>query len=236
MAQFAVIGLGRFGITVAETLTQKGAEVIAIDNEEKKVEDVRNFVTNSICLDSTDEQALKAANINNVDAVILAIGGNKEVSILTAAILRKIGVGRIIAKVDSVLHARILKIMGVQRTIFPEQYVGREIANLLVSQHIFTYMEISKDHSLVEIAIPSFFVGKSLKELDVRNKYNVGIIAIKSSKPSVDEDGNNIVKEETNVIPSANDILNEEDKILIVGKKTDIDKLIKMSEKKVRKI
>lgn len=236
MAQFAVIGLGRFGITVAETLTQKGAEVIAIDNEEKKVEDVRNFVTNSICLDSTDEQALKAANINNVDAVILAIGGNKEVSILTAAILRKIGVGRIIAKVDSVLHARILKIMGVHRTIFPEQYVGREIANLLVSQHIFTYMEISKDHSLVEIAIPSFFVGKSLKELDVRNKYNVGIIAIKSSKPSVDEDGNNIVKEETNVIPSADDILNEEDKILIVGKKTDIDRLIKMSEKKVRKI
>ena len=235
MAQFAVIGLGRFGVTVAETLTQKGAEVIAIDNDEKKVEEVRSFVTNPICLDSTDEQALKAANINNVDAVILAIGENKEVSILTAAILRKIGVGRIIAKVDSVLHARILKIMGVQKTIFPEQYVGREIANLLVSQHIFTYMEISKDHSLVEITVPTFFLGKSLKELEIRNIYNIGIIAIKSSKPTVDEDGNNIVKEETNVIPSADDILNEGDKILVVGKKVDIDKLIKMSEKKIRK-
>ena len=235
MAQFAIIGLGRFGVTVAETLAQKGAEVIAIDNDEKKVEEVRSFVTNPICLDSTDEQALRAANINNVDAVIIAIGENIEVSILTAAILRKIGVGRIIAKVDSVLHARILKNMGVQKTIFPEQYVGREIANLLVSQHIFTYMEISKNHSMVEIAVPPFFLGKSLKDLDVRNTYNVGIIAIKSSKPTVDEDGNNIVKEETNVIPSADDTLNEGDKILVVGKKTDIDKLIKMSEKKIRK-
>lgn len=235
MSQFAVIGLGRFGITVAETLAQKGAEVIAIDNDEKKVEEVRSFVTNAICLDSTDEQALKAANVNNVDAVVLAIGGNKEVSILTAAILRKIGVGRIIAKVDSVLHARILKIMGVQRTIFPEQYVGREIANLLVSQHIFTYMEVSKDHSLVEISTPPFFIGKSLKELDITNNYNVSIIAIKSSIPTVSENGDNIVKEETNFIPSAGDILNERDTILVIGKKLDIDKLIKMSEKQIKK-
>ncbi|MBC8527709.1 MAG: TrkA family potassium uptake protein [Candidatus Cloacimonetes bacterium] len=234
MAQFAVIGLGKFGITIAETLVQKGADVIAIDNDEKKVDEVKTFVANAICLDSTDEQALRAVNISNVDAVVLGIGGNKEVSILTAAILRKIGIGKIIAKVDSELHSRILKIMGVQRTIFPEQYVGKEIANLLTSQHIFTYMEVSKDHTLVEITIPPFFIGKSLKELEVRNKYNVGIVAIKTSRPIVDEDGNNILKEETNVIPSANDIFNEGDKILVIGKRTDVDKLIKLSESTVK--
>ena len=234
MAQFAVIGLGKFGFTVAETLIQKGADVIAIDNDEKKIEEIRNLATNVTCLDSTDEEALRTANVHNVDAVVLGIGANKEVSILTAAILRKIGVGKIIAKVDSELHARILKIMGVQRTIFPEQYVGREIANILVSQHIFTYMEISKDHSLVEIAVPHFFLGKSLKDLDVRNKYKIGIIAIKRTKQTVDETGENIVEEDANVIPSGEDILLEDDNILIIGKKNDVDKLIKMSEKKVK--
>lgn len=231
MAQFAVIGLGKFGFSVAETLIKKGADVIALDNDEKKIEEIRNIVTNATCLDSTDEEALRIANVHNVDAVVLCIGANKEVSILTAAILRKIGIGRIIAKVDSELHARILKIMGVQRTIFPEQYVGREIANILVSQHIFTYVEISKDHSLVEISVPSFFVGNSLKELDVRNKYKIGIIAIKRAKQTVDETGENIVEEEANVIPSGEDILLEDDKILIIGKKNDVDKLIKQSEK-----
>jgi trk system potassium uptake protein TrkA len=234
MAQFAVIGLGKFGLTMVETLMQKGAEVIAIDNDERKVEEVRSFVTNAICLDSTDEQALRAANVHNVDAVVLGIGANKEVSILTAAILRKIGVGKIIAKVDSELHARILKVMGVHRVIFPEQYVGREIANLLVSQHIFSYMEISKDHSLVEIAVPPFFIGKSLKELDITNKYNVSITAIKSSKPTIDEDGNSIILEETNVMPRADDIFREGDTVLVVGKKTEIDKLIKISEKQTK--
>ncbi len=235
MAQFAVIGLGRFGVTIAETLVKKGAEVIAIDNDEKKVEEARTFVTNSVCLDSTDEQALRAIDIGNVDAVVIAIGENIEVSVLTAAILRKIGVGKIMAKVDSELHARILSIMGVQRTIFPEQYVGREIANLLISQHIFTYTEISKEHSVVEIAVPSFFVGKSLKTLDVRNKYNISIIAIKSTKPTVDEQGNNILLEETNVLPSADDVLHKSDKIIIIGKNNDVDALIKIAEKQKMK-
>jgi len=156
MAQFAIIGLGRFGVTVAETLVKKGAEVIAIDNDEKKVEEARGFVTNSVCLDSTDEQALRAIDIGNVDAVVIAIGENIEVSILTAAILRKIGVGKIMAKVDSELHARILSIMGVQRTIFPEQYVGREIANLLISQHILPILKFPKNTvSSRSLSLPS---------------------------------------------------------------------------------
>jgi len=231
MAQFAVIGLGRFGRTIVETLIKKGADVIAIDNDEKKVEEVRNFATNAVCLDSTDEQALRAIDITNVDAAVIAIGENIEVSVLTAAILRKIGVSKVFAKVDSELHSKILSIMGVQRTIFPEQYVGREIANLLTSQHIFNYTEISKEHSLVEITVPSFFVGKTLKDLDVRNKYHISIIAIKRSEATVDEFGNNVLLEETNVIPSGNDVLKETDRILIVGKNNDVDRLIKMSEK-----
>lgn len=226
MAKFAVIGLGNFGYTIIETLIQKGAEVIAIDIDEKKVEEAKTIVTDAIHMDCTDENALHNAGVDNVDAVVIGIGGNKEVSILTVGILRKMGVAKIYAKVDSKLHARILKIMGVKRTIFPEQYVGREIANLLVSQHIFNYMEISKDHTMVEISVPTYFAGKSLKELDVRNQYHISIIAIKYKKATVDEDGENVVMEETNVLPSADDVLQKSDKILIVGKKSDVNQLV----------
>lgn len=231
MSQFAVIGLGKFALTVAETLAQKGAEVIAIDNDEKKLESIKNLVTNAVCLDSTDEEAMRAANIQNVDAVVLGIGETREISILTAALLRKIGISRIYAKADSDLHARILKMIGVQHVIFPEQYVGREIANLLLSQHLFSYMELSKGHSLVEAAVPTQFIGKSLKELDLRKTYRVNVVAIKRRKPSVDEMGNNVISEETNVLPNAEDVFEKGDTIVVVGKKEDIDRLVKMSEK-----
>lgn len=231
MARFAVIGLGNFGYTIIETLIQKGSEVIAIDIDSKKVEEVKTIADNAVCLDCTDENALRSVGIDNVDAVVIGIGNNKEVSILTVAILKKMGIGKIFAKVDSELHARILKIMGVTKTIFPEQYVGREIANLLVSQHIFTYMEISKDHTMVEIAIPEPFIGKSLIELDVRNKFKIAIIAIKYSKPTVDEEGNNVLEEETNILPAADDVFEKGDKILVIGRKSDVNNLISLSKK-----
>jgi trk system potassium uptake protein TrkA len=231
MSQFAVIGLGQFALTVAETLAQRGAEVIAIDNDEKKLESIKDIVTSAVCLDSTDEEAVRAANIQNVDAVVVGIGETREISILTAAVLRKIGISRIYAKADSDLHARILKMIGVQHVILPEQHVGREIANLLLSQHIFSYVEISKGHSLVEVAMPSQFIGKSLKELDLRKTYKLNVVAIKRTKPTVDEMGNNIISEETNVLPDAEDVFEKGDSIVVVGKKEDIDRLVRMSEK-----
>jgi trk system potassium uptake protein TrkA len=231
MSQFAVIGLGQFALTVAETLAQRGAEVIAIDNDEKKLESIKDIVTSAVCLDSTDEEAVRAANIQNVDAVVVGIGETREISILTAAVLRKIGISRIYAKADSDLHERILKMIGVQHVILPEQHVGREIANLLLSQHIFSYVEISKGHSLVEVAMPSQFIGKSLKELDLRKTYKLNVVAIKRTKPTVDEMGNNIISEETNVLPDAEDVFEKGDSIVVVGKKEDIDRLVRMSEK-----
>jgi trk system potassium uptake protein TrkA len=231
MSQFAVIGLGQFALTVAEILAERGAEVIAIDNDEKKLESIKDLVTSAVCLDSTDEEALRSANIQNVDAVVLGIGETREISILTAAILRKIGITRIYAKADSDLHARILKMIGVQHVILPEQHVGREIANLLLSQHIFSYMEISKGHTLVEVSVPLQFIGKSLKELDLRKTYKLNVVAIKRTKPEVDELGNNIISEETNVLPDPEDVFEPKDTIVVVGKKQDIDKLIKMSER-----
>jgi trk system potassium uptake protein TrkA len=121
--------------------------------------------------------------------------------------------------------------IGVQHVILPEQHVGREIANLLLSQHIFSYVEISKGHSLVEVAMPSQFIGKSLKELDLRKTYKLNVVAIKRTKPTVDEMGNNIISEETNVLPDAEDVFEKGDSIVVVGKKEDIDRLVRMSEK-----
>ncbi|MDD5537066.1 MAG: NAD-binding protein, partial [Candidatus Cloacimonetes bacterium] len=114
MARYAVIGLGRFGMTVANILSESGMDVIAIDKSQELVDEVSGRVTSAICMDSTDEASLRSQNLNEADAVIIGIGSNIQESILTAAILRKIGVGIIYAKVENRLHGRILELIGVQ--------------------------------------------------------------------------------------------------------------------------
>ena len=131
MARYAVIGLGRFGMTVAKILAENGMEVIAIDKNKDLVNEVSTFVTSAVCMDSTDEAALRSQNLNETDAVIIGIGSNVEECILTAAILKKIGVGIIYAKVESELHGRILKLIGVQHTLLPEEMVGNQLAKTL---------------------------------------------------------------------------------------------------------
>ncbi|HNX00524.1 MAG TPA: NAD-binding protein, partial [Candidatus Cloacimonadota bacterium] len=124
MSNFAVIGLGKFGATVAITLFENGAEVLVIDKDEKVVDELKDRVTAAVTMDSTDEYSLKQLGLENMDAVILALGSNIQESILTSALLKKIGVGKIYAKVETHLHGRILEMIGVQNILFPEEMVG----------------------------------------------------------------------------------------------------------------
>ncbi|MCF7858744.1 MAG: TrkA family potassium uptake protein [Candidatus Cloacimonetes bacterium] len=232
MAKFAVIGLGKFGMTVATTLFERGAEVIAIDTDKSLVDEINNQVSVAINLNSTDEKALKMNRIQDVDAVILAIGNNIEVSVLTTVILKKLGVSNIHAKVDSKVHARILELLGIHNIIFPEEQIGRQLANTLIASNIIDYMEISSGHSIVEIIVPDEWVGKTLQQLALPTKKGVNIIAIKYTTQSVTEDGENIIKNEINDLPGANDIINEEDVMVLIGPKARIDKLIEETNKK----
>lgn len=226
MARYAVIGLGRFGWTVASILAENGMEVIAIDKDKDIIDSIISKVTSAICLDSTEEIPLRTLNLHEADAVILGIGSNIQESILTAALLKKIGVGMIYAKVDNELHGRILSLIGVQHIIFPEEIIGEQIARNLISKNVLEYISISSGHIVVELVAPKDFVGKTLLELSLPTRLGVNVIAIRYNYLAVTEAGDNVVQKRLNDMPGANDIVNEGDILILLGPKGNIDKLI----------
>ncbi len=226
MARYAVIGLGRFGMTVANILTESGMEVIAIDKKQDLVDEVAGRVTSAIRMDSTDEPALRSLNLNEADAVIIGIGSNIQESILTGAILRKIGVGIIYAKVENSLHGRIMELIGVQNVLLPEEIVGTQLAKTLISRNVREYISLSSGHVVMEMVAPRDFVGKDLQELALPTTWGVNIIAIKYNSLSVTEEGRNVVEKLINDMPGANDTVNEGDVLIMMGPKGNVDKLI----------
>jgi len=226
MAKFAVIGLGKFGFNVATTLYDNGAEVIAIDNRQEIIDEISGRVSDPIFMNSTDEKALKSNGIQDMDAVILAIGNNIEVSVLTTVILKKIGVTNIYAKVDSKVHGRILELLGIQNVIFPEEQIGNQLANSLLSSNVMEYIDLSSGHSVVELMVPEDWVGKTLQQLALPTKRGINIIAIKFTEQIVSEDGENKISHKINDMPGANDIIKPDDIMVMIGPKTKINQLI----------
>ena len=232
MAKFAVIGLGKFGMNVATTLFDKGAEVIVIDNNRELIDEISGRVSVAINMNSTDEKSLKANRIQDVDAVILAIGNNIEVSVLTSVILKKLGVSNIYAKVDSKVHARILELLGIHNIIFPEEQIGNQLAISLISSSLLEYIDLSSGHSVVELAVPDIWVGKTLQQLALPTEKGVNIVAIKYTSQNVTEEGENIIEKRINDMPGANDVVNEDDVLVLIGPKAKIDELITEASKK----
>lgn len=232
MAKFAIIGLGKFGMNVATTLFERGAEVIAIDNDKALIDEISGRVSVAIHLNSTDEKALKMNRIQDVDAVILAIGNNIEVSVLTTVLLKKLGVSNIHAKVDSKVHARILELLGVHNIIFPEEQLALQLANSLISSSVMGYVDLSSGHSVVELIVPDEWVGKTLQQLALPTEKGVNIIAIKFTTQNVTDEGENVIKKEINDMPGANDVIHEEDVMVLIGPKNRIDDLIEETSKK----
>ncbi|MDP8210038.1 MAG: TrkA family potassium uptake protein [Candidatus Stygibacter australis] len=228
MAKFAVIGLGKFGYAVATSLHENGAEVIAIDNDQNLIDDIAGKVTNPVRMNSTNEEDLKKIGIRDVDAAILAIGNNLEVSVLTAVILKKLGVAKIFAKVDSKIHARILEMLGIpqENIIFPEEIVGKQLANSLLSRTIRNYVDLYSGHSLVELEAPEEWFGKTLQELALPTKRKVNVVAIKYKESIVSEQGDIHFKMRVNDLPGANDVIHEGDIIVLVGSQNKIVELM----------
>lgn len=226
MARYAVIGLGRFGTTVANILAENGMEVLAIDKDQDLVDEISSQVSQAVCMDATDENSLRNLNLNEVDAVIVGIGSNIEESVLSCAILKKIGVGIIHAKVENHLHGRILELIGVNRTILAEETVGSQLAHTLISKHILEYYNLTSGHVVIELVAPQEFVGKSLQELALPTSRGINVIAIKYSYLTVTDEGKNKVEQRLNDMPGANDVIKEGDILMLMGRKNSMDKLI----------
>ncbi len=227
MRQFAVIGLGRFGTSVARTLSDQGAEVLAIDIKEDMVQEASDYATQAVQLDATDEKALRSVGLKDVDVTIVSIGQDIESSILVVMLLKEIGVKEIVAKAITEMHGKILRQVGVSQVVFPERDMGARLAKSLVSPDCLEHFELLPDYSIIELITPKQFVGKTLRELDLRKKLDISIIAIKKKVPIVNEKGDTDIQEEMNVLPHAEDKIEEGNVLVLIGSNKSIQEIKK---------
>jgi len=189
MEKFAVIGLGRFGMRLATLLSRSGAEVVAIDRRKDLIDELRDNVTLAVCLDSTNEEALRAQGIDKVDVAVVGIGTDFEASALTTVILRQLGVRRIISRATSTTRGQILGRIGATDIVNPERESAERWRNRLLLPSIMERIELTEGYSLAQVAAHKDFYGKTLEALAVRKKYQVNIVAIKRIAPGGEKNG-----------------------------------------------
>ncbi len=211
--QFAVIGMGRFGASVATTLYDMGHDVLAIDSSEDKVEGIIDSVTHAVVADTTSETALKSLGITNFDVVVVSIGKDIQASILTTLVLKELNVKYIVAKARTAQQGKVLQKIGADRIVFPERDMGVRVAHNLVATNVLDFIELSPDYSIVEIIVPGDMVGRSLRELDLRAKYGVNVLAVRSGD------------REINVSPAATDRFKAGDILIVVGENDKLQNL-----------
>jgi len=219
--QVAVIGLGVFGDSVARTLAEKGAEVLAIDASRDVVRRIADVVAYAAAADATDEEALVAAGVKDVDTAVVAVGDNLEGSILTTAIVRNLGVPNIIARALNHLHAQILREVGATEVVFPEQDIGVRVAHTILGRNLLEYFPLSPDYVIAEVAAGENFIGKALNEIRFRNEYGVTVVAMGLRAPG--EEGKESKKF---FVPEPDEVVREGSVLVLAGKRDRVEKLI----------
>lgn len=219
--KFAVIGLGQFGSAIARKLSVKGAEVIAIDVDEEKVENIKDDVAYAVTLDSTDKRALEAQNIPDMDAVVVSIGANFQDLLLTTFVLQELEVKRIIARAQGPVQRKILEKMGITEILSPEDEVGNNIAEQLVNPGVLMCMRLPDDYEIIEIKAPRTIINRSLEDIGLREKYKLNLVTL------VRKEG-----EEQHIlgVPAPNTVVDEQDIVIVFGKTKDIDRFIEINK------
>lgn len=212
MKQFVVIGLGRFGASVASSLAEAGYEVLGIDILDDRVRPLANVLTHVVQADATDEEVLRSLGIRNFDCCVVALSSNLQSSILVTMMAKELGVPMVVSKARDDQHGKVLAKIGADRIVFPERDMGLRLAHSLISGNILDLIELSPSHSVAEVVANDRMVGKSLRQLDLRAKFGVNVLAIKR--------GSNI-----NISPRAEDVLNEGDVLVVIGHNDVIRKL-----------
>lgn len=210
--QFLVFGLGRFGSSVAKSLSNMGYEVLAIDRDEELVSDIAPYVTQAVSADATDEAVLGELDAASFDAAVVSIGSNVRDSIMISMLCKEAGIPMVIAKATDELHGKILRRVGVDRVIFPERDMGQRLAKSLVAPGIIDLMELTDDYQIVEIVAPAAWAGKTLMQINVRRNYGLSVIAIRRDS-------------HLEASPGADSVIYGGDWLLVLGKQYDIDAL-----------
>ncbi len=228
MRQFVVIGLGRFGSSIARALSEMNFEVLAIDKNEAQVKKMEGVVSQAVVLDATDEKSLRELGVQDFDTAIVSMGDTVEDSIMITLTLKELGVKQVIVKAKGDLHSKILKKVGADRITIPEREMADRLAQSLASPKIFDFIEVSETYGIVEMVVPKKFANKTLSELNLRDKYKVSVVGIKRKIPYSKPDGSTDFKEEFIVGPGGSDEIISGDVFILLGRNEDIDKIRKL--------
>lgn len=209
MKQFIIIGIGKFGESIATNLYKMGHDVLAVDIDEERVQYIANKVTHAVQADATEEGTLEALGVKHFDGAVVTIGESVQASILITLLCKELGIRHVLAKAQNELHAKVLYKIGADRVVFPERDMGLRVAHSLVSTSFLDYIELTPDYSIVELKAAKDWQGKSLKDLNIRAKYGINIMAIKQDDKVV-------------VSPAADDVIQRDDVLVVIGKAEDI--------------
>jgi trk system potassium uptake protein TrkA len=218
----AVIGLGRFGSSLALSLSENKCEVIAIDKDEERVKAVSDHVAMAVVLDALDEKALREVGIKSVDLAVVSIGENVEANILAVMLLKELGIENIIAKAVTDLHGKVLSQLQVSKVVYPERDMAERLATTILQPDIIESIELSEDHSIVETPAPEFMWNKSIRDTNLRAEYGLNIIAIKQPPKESGEPSHKLI-----INPAPSTVIKREDVLVVLGTNEDIERMRK---------
>jgi trk system potassium uptake protein TrkA len=214
MARFTVIGLGKFGSHVARSLFEQGHEVVGIDADRERVQDLRDHCTQSVLADCTEPETLRALEVAESDAVVLSIGERMEASILVTLYLKELGARRIVAKAMSPEHGKVLSLIGAHEIVHPERETAIRVAKALGTPSVVEYLSLGPGHSLLEVAAPAAFVGRTLAELEIRKRHQVLVVAVRRG-------------EGVDLAPGAGYAMAQGDIMVVIGRDVDLEAMAK---------
>jgi trk system potassium uptake protein TrkA len=218
MKQFVILGIGNFGHYLAIHLYKKGHEVLVIDKMSNRVTEVKDQVSQAVVADATDRKALEALGLDKMDAAVVCIGSVLSESILATLNLKDIGVERVYAKALSEAHSRILEKIGASEVFFPEKDQAISLAERLHNPNMLDYLPFLEGYSIIQLAPPNRFIGKSLRELNLINRFGVQVVAVKE-----------VVPDRLNLIPTAQFVLKDSDIMVLLGPNEALDELRKLN-------
>lgn len=209
--QYVVFGIDRFGASIARTLEQNGCQVIAVDHDSEKIQMIADEVSYAMTADVEDPEAIESLGLKNVDGAVITMVNHMEASIVAAMMCQDLGMKYIVARAKNDMHGRILTKIGVSKVVYPEQEMGERIGRYIAAQDFMDWIALSPDFSLVEVAMPREWAGKSLAELDVRKKYGFNVVGIKKGSEMIMQF-------------DPNEPLEDDDVLFVIGKNADLEK------------
>lgn len=225
--KFIVVGLGNFGASLAEKLTQQGNEVIGIDVKIEKVNAFKEKISYTICMDATNKETVSDLPLQNTDIVMICIGEDQGVNVMATALFKNLNVKRLISRSNNTLHEDVLKAIGVDEIVRPEEETAERWAKKLCLKGVLDSFELNKDHSIIEVKVPDFFVGQTIEKIGFRQNHNILILTIfrKTEKNSFLGKRKDVTVVQG--IPDPGTIIEREDVLVIYGAKKDLNKFVK---------